>query len=231
MFYLYLDESGDLGFDLSKAGTTKHFVVTVLLLPSMTAKRAMEKAVTRTIKMKIRRGRKHEPAIELKGSKATAPVKAYFHRIIRPLDFSVYAIILDKSKLAEQVLQSQARLYSHLARRIIDRIPCDRAHDRISITLDRNKAMIELEEFNRFLLAHLEAAIDPKIPIEIFHADSAATPCLQAADMLSSALFNKYEWHNLEWYDHFAEKVKWHEIYTPLQNKKRVIPTTLLSKA
>jgi hypothetical protein len=51
MFYLFLDESGDLGFDFDKPGTTKYFVVTVLLLPSATAKRAMEKAVARTVKM------------------------------------------------------------------------------------------------------------------------------------------------------------------------------------
>jgi hypothetical protein len=34
MFYLYLDESGGLGFDFNKAGTTKYFIETVMLLPN-----------------------------------------------------------------------------------------------------------------------------------------------------------------------------------------------------
>lgn len=29
--YIYLDESGDLGFDFRKKGTSKHFIITVLL--------------------------------------------------------------------------------------------------------------------------------------------------------------------------------------------------------
>ncbi len=184
MFYLFLDESGDLGFDFNKAGITKYFVVTLLLLPNMTAKRNMEKAVERTVKLKIRRGKKREPAIELKGSKATQPVKTYFYRKIAHLDFSVYAIIVDKRKLPEFMTQSKARLYNHLARRVIDRIPLDLAQDRIVITFDRNKALLEFQEFNRFLLIHLESSADPKIPIEIFHTDSAATKCLQAVDMM-----------------------------------------------
>ena len=215
MFYLFLDESGDLGFDFNKVRTTKHFVVTVLSLPSTEAKRAMEKAVERTIKLKIRRGKKSLPAIELKGSRATQPVKAYFYRQLSSLDFSVFAIVVDKRKLPMLMTESKARLYNHLARRIIGRIPLDQAQDRVFITLDRNKALLEFQSFNRFLLMHLEGAVDPKIPIEIFHADSAATKCLQAVDMLSSGFFHKYEWNNSEWYDHFAGKIKFEELYEP----------------
>jgi hypothetical protein len=213
VFYLFLDESGDLGFDFSKPGTTKYFVVTVLLLPSAASKRAMEKAVERTVKLKVRHGKKRAPLIELKGSKATRSVKTYFYRLIRRLDFSVYAVIIDKQKLPDIMSQSKARLYNHLARKIIDRIPFDRAQDRILITLDRNKALLEFQDFNRFLLIHVEGVLDPKIPVEIFHADSAATKCLQAVDMMSSAIFHKYEWQNSEWYDQFSEKIEWEETY------------------
>lgn len=79
MLYLFLDESGDLGFDFDKPGTTRYFVVTVLALPSASAKRAMEKAVKRTVKAKIHGGRKHEPTSELKGSKAVRAVKQHFY--------------------------------------------------------------------------------------------------------------------------------------------------------
>ena len=82
---IFLDESGDLGFDFTKLGTTKYFVVTVLALPSAVAKRAMEKAVERTIKNKINQGRTDHGPLELKGAKATAAVKTFFYRHLSPV--------------------------------------------------------------------------------------------------------------------------------------------------
>ena len=42
MAYIFLDESGDLGFDFTKQKTTKFFVVTILFVDN---KRSIEKCV------------------------------------------------------------------------------------------------------------------------------------------------------------------------------------------
>ena len=57
VLYIYLDESGDLGFDFSKSGTTRKFVVTLLCCESLTARRDMEKAIRRTLK------KRHKPKL------------------------------------------------------------------------------------------------------------------------------------------------------------------------
>jgi hypothetical protein len=134
MFYLFLDESGDLGFDFDKPGTTKYFVVTVLALPSAAAKRAMEKAVERTMKAKIRRGKKREPTVELKGSKAARAVKTHFYKQLSRLDFSVYTIILNKHAVPARVIESKSRLYNHMTRQLIDRLPLNQTQTRLLIT-------------------------------------------------------------------------------------------------
>ncbi len=54
MSYLYLDESGNLGYQLQTAGVSRHFVITILEVPDDSAKKAIEKAVERTMKNKIR---------------------------------------------------------------------------------------------------------------------------------------------------------------------------------
>ncbi len=87
MFSLFLDESGDLDFDFNKPGTTKYFVETVLLLPDTAAKRAMEKAVERTVKYKISPSRQDRSALELKGAETVFAVKRYFWRQCAPIDF------------------------------------------------------------------------------------------------------------------------------------------------
>lgn len=54
--FIYLDESGDLGFDYfdyNKKNTTKKFVVTLLVCNSANARKAFEKAVRRTLKNKL----------------------------------------------------------------------------------------------------------------------------------------------------------------------------------
>jgi hypothetical protein len=213
MFYLFLDESGDLGFDFDKPGTTKYFVVTVLALPSAAAKRAMEKAVERTMKAKIRRGKKREPTVELKGSKAVRAVKTHFYKQLSQLDFSVYTIILNKHAVPARVIESKSRLYNHMTRQLIDRLPLNQTQTRLLITLDRSKGLLDIPDFNRALLTQLQGTVAPNVPIEIFHADSAATKCLQAVDMMASAIFHKYEWKEREWHDYFAGKIKLEEIY------------------
>lgn len=213
MFYLFLDESGDLGFDFNKPGTTKYFVETVLLLPDTAAKHAMEKAVERTVKAKIHRGKKRESAGELKGSKAVRAVKKHFYAQISQLNFAVYTIILNKRAVPEQVIMAKPRLYNHMTRQLIDRLPLDQAETRIFITLDRSKGLLDVPDFNRALLSQLQGTVAPNVPIEIFHADSAATKCLQAVDMMASAIFHKYEWQETEWYNEFANRIKLEEIY------------------
>src|SRR5574337_1125955 len=50
--FIYLDESGDLGFDFSKKKTTKKFVITLLVCNSESARKEFAKAVRRTLKNK-----------------------------------------------------------------------------------------------------------------------------------------------------------------------------------
>ncbi|MCP4482785.1 MAG: DUF3800 domain-containing protein [bacterium] len=45
--YIYLDESGDLGFDFSKEKTSKYFIITLLCVAS---KRSLDKIVKNIFK-------------------------------------------------------------------------------------------------------------------------------------------------------------------------------------
>lgn len=53
MWYLYLDESGDLGFDFVNKKPSKFFTVTILALSSQDANRKMIKAVKKTLARKL----------------------------------------------------------------------------------------------------------------------------------------------------------------------------------
>lgn len=49
MLYLYLDESGDLGFDFFTKNPSKYFTVTVMLAQGMENRKRIAKAIKRTI--------------------------------------------------------------------------------------------------------------------------------------------------------------------------------------
>ncbi len=49
--FIYLDESGDLGFDFEKRKTTKKFVITLLVCNSDAARKELDKAVRCTLKI------------------------------------------------------------------------------------------------------------------------------------------------------------------------------------
>jgi len=73
---IFLDESGDLGFDFRKRKTTKKFVITLLVCNSDAARKEFTKAVMRTLKNKLNQKKKNSRQItELKGINTTLEIK------------------------------------------------------------------------------------------------------------------------------------------------------------
>ncbi|MEW6201586.1 MAG: hypothetical protein AB1546_06405, partial [bacterium] len=70
-------------------------------------------------------------------------------------------------------------------------------------------------EFNSYIRRQLEAKIDPKIPLNICHLDSTENSGLQAVDMFSYGIFEKYERKRKDWFSIFKEKVKYDSVYLP----------------
>jgi len=70
VLYLYLDESGDLGFDFFAKRPSKFFTVTVLAVTGVENNRRLINAVKKTIRQKQPKGRR-----EMKGAKDSGAVK------------------------------------------------------------------------------------------------------------------------------------------------------------
>src|SRR4030042_7043565 len=97
--FIYLDESGDLGFDFSKKKTTRKFVVTALVCFSQATERDFRKAIRRTLKNVNRSKNKSRWVHELKGTGTSFAVKQYFFRQLHCQDWSVSTLILNKVRV------------------------------------------------------------------------------------------------------------------------------------
>jgi len=206
--YIYLDESGDLGFDFSKPKTTSYFVITILVIESPLTNRKIEKGIERTLKNKVNYGGKKNLALELKGSMTGIEVKKYFYRQIREQPFELYTVAVDKRRVPPSLRRDQERLYNYLARLVIERCPFQKAKPKIILTLDRSKTKRSQKAFDTYLLFQLEGSLPPKIPLEVFHLDSKESKGIQAIDLFSWGIFKKYENKEMEWYNLFKEKLR-----------------------
>ncbi len=173
MLYLYLDESGDLGFDFVNKKPSKFFVVTILAVKGNEANRCLINGVKKTLRRKLNPKKKRKRIVEeIKGTKTVIDVKEYFYHQISGLDFGIYSIILNKKRVFQYLMNDKSRVYNYIARQVLDRIPYEDAQERIVLTIDKSKSKPEIIEFNHCIRRQLESRIDPIVPFDIHHSDS-----------------------------------------------------------
>jgi hypothetical protein len=216
MLYLYLDESGDLGFDFVNKKPSKFFVVTILVVKGHEANRRLIKGVKKTLRRKLNPKNKRKRIVsELKGTKTTVEVKEYFYQQVKDLDLAVYSIILNKRRVYPSLIKQKSRVYNFIARTVLDQIPYENAEQKVELTIDKSKSKPEIMEFNDYIYRQLESKIDPAVPFNIYHVDSKEHYALQAVDLFSYAIFEKHERRKDDWYRIINNKIKYCSVYLP----------------
>jgi hypothetical protein len=208
MWYLYLDESGDLGFDFSRKRPSVFLTIAVLAIKDRETADCIRNAARRTLRNKINRGR--ERARELKGSSTSIEVKRYFYRQVRDCTFEIYSVTLNKRRALAELGQDasiKSRLYNFLACRVLEGIPLEMAGDLVQLVVDKSKNQFEMAEFNDYVLANLKGRIDPRVAVKIYHHDSYSDPGLSAVDLFCWGVFRKHERSDEEWYGEYRDKV------------------------
>lgn len=213
MWFLYLDESGDLGFDFVTKKPSRFFTIAVLVIKGQANNRALINAVKHTIKRKL--WKKLSGAYELKGSKSSIEIKQYFYDRIAQIDFKIYALTLNKKRVYKELLSNKERIYNYIARLVIDQIDLNDADPRVMLILDKSKSGYEIGEFNSYLLRQISGKLDPKVPLDIVHKISHQMLGLQAVDLFAWGIFRKYERKDNEWFDMFKTKIAYDKMYLP----------------
>ncbi len=209
MWYLYLDESGDLGFDFVNKKPSKFFTVSVLAV-----KGENNRKLTKSVKVTLRRkfiGKNR--AEELKGSKCPLEIKKYFYHHVEDLKFAVYSITLNKIRVYERLRKDKERVYNYMVRLVLDQIPFNNADLRVEIIIDKSKTKKNIYEFNQYILRQIKSKFDPKVPLEIYHYNSKENFGLQAIDLFCWGIFKKYEDNDREWFNSFKDKIVYDKQY------------------
>lgn len=205
MWFLYLDESGDLGFDFINKKPSKFFTVSILAINGNDNHRKLTKAAKQFLKRKLFHKKK---VFELKGSYMILPEKTALYRQIKQIKFGIYSVTINKKKIYPSLRDAKNRLYNYVSWLVLRKIPFEKASSRVYLYIDKSKGSIGIKDFNEYISNQLKGRIPPHVPLDIFHRNSIETPGLQLADIFCNGIYRKYELHNEEWRTFFAEKIK-----------------------
>lgn len=201
MAYIFLDESGDLGF---KSTSSRWFLFTIVLTND-------HKKIERIIK-NIRRGlRKKYKLKELHAYHADAVTR---HRMLKKMsdldDLKILCIVLNKKKVYIDLQNQKNYLYNYTANILLDRL-----HNKKLIKTDEPISLyIDQKDTNKFIRENFEKYLKDNLvkrgnngKIEIRIKPSHTERCLQAVDFVSWAIFRKYESNDYEYYEDIKDKI------------------------
>ncbi len=211
---IYLDESGDLGFDFTKSKTSRYLILTILVCNDHETAKLISKSIKKTLRNKF------TPSIpELKGTNTPLATKKYFLKhILSNLNWRIYCVIADKKMWLEHHFQNHGKppqktsFYDEIAKRLLSQVYF-KSDSHIEIVVDRSKTKYEISVFDEKIISMLHEKISEKTKLSIDHHASYAQSGLQAVDLFCWGIRRKYEENDLAWYEAFSDKIAAEVIY------------------
>jgi hypothetical protein len=215
---IYLDESGDLGFDFNGKSPSRKFVITLLVCNGQEVSRGFKKAVRRTIKNKLNRKKSNRRIVqELKGTQTTITVKKYFYGQCPDDGWRIYTIALNKKRVNDklQTAVGKKKLYNFLARLLLEKVDLTAPGSAVTLVIDKSKNKDEIADFNNYVANQLDALLPLDVPLNIYHERSHENPGLQSVDLFCWGIFRKHEKRDYQWYNEFSAKIAFETEYLP----------------
>ncbi len=214
--FIYLDESGDLGFDFNKQKTSRYFVITLLVCHQKQVVDAINTAVKRTLKNKLNQKKQNKRVVrELKGAETKLAVKEYFARNLPNDGWDIYSVTLNKARVEShlQTKEGKKKLYNYLARFILEKIPFAEDLPWVNLIVDRCKNNEEIKDFNSYVENQLQALLPLNCKLTIDHLASHESAGLQAVDMFCWGFARKDAFGETDWFAHYCDHVRYTTIY------------------
>jgi arsenate reductase-like glutaredoxin family protein len=198
-----MDESGNLGFDFNKKGTTSYFLITFLFSEN---KRSVEKCVK---KVHFGLRRKYKKVGVLHAYIEEPTTKKRLLSLLAKKDCKVMTILLNKKRVYTKLQDEKPVLYNYVTNILLDRIFTKKlvqSDDPIELIASRKETNKFLNEnFKTYL--HSQLAVNHNIKISISIKTPAEQKALQAVDFISWAIFRKYEYKDDTYYNIIKDNI------------------------
>jgi len=206
MAYIFLDESGDLGFDFKKKGTSSVFVVTFLFVDG--PKKPIEKIVSSTHSELSKKIKRRIGVLHATNEKPITRQRL-LKRLAENNHCSIMTVYLNKKKVFTKLQDEKQVLYNYVTNILLDRI-----YTRKVVSSDKEIELIaSRRETNRFLNDNFKEYLSRKVKsvhnckIKVSVRTPYEEKCLQAVDFVSWSIFRKYERGDDSYYNIIRKKI------------------------
>ena len=185
MVYIYIDESGDLGF--SDKGS-RYFVITCVkinddrtnVLFKRIPKEVREKSLTK----------KTKKLSELKFSNSSPLIRERFLTRAAKLDIEIYSLIINKEHTQQKLKDNLPVLYSYLIKVLLEKVIS--LNNKVSICLDRSMSSNQRDNFENYINTEFYFRFQKVPELDIVHENSNCNEALQVIDFICGAFGYKY---------------------------------------
>lgn len=197
--HVFVDESGDLGFT-KKA--TKFFVVAYL---ECDVPQRIQVEMSRALKHLHQKKKYSLSRNELKFSRMDDFCRKYVLQKLTFCSMSLGVIVMNKAHVNGNLRVDPSRLYNWCVVHniMLSLLPSIEAGNKVHMIFDKSLPKWRIKEFNdyvenkaSYLLFAEKKASFSRDSISSEHVSSETEPCLQAADAIAGAYFQKYEHGN-----------------------------------
>ena len=201
--YLYLDESGDLGFDFSKNQTSKYFIITII---AVTNTNIVEKIVKKVFKSFTDRQKKKRNG-SLHCHYEDEKTRKKLLSLVESSEIQIFCVYLDKEKTAIGKEMEKHILYNYLTNIIIDRFLNSQTIDNQEPVFLTASKWESNKHFNQTFLEEVAKNVtSDEFSMQIKPAQEDKG--LQIADFVSWAIFRNLEYKDSSYMDIFKSKIK-----------------------
>lgn len=199
--FVFIDESGDLGFDFTKKGKPSDFFVVGAI------KIGDEKFLNRVIKKHRKRLRKKkEDGKEVKFSNTSPPNRRRILEDISKLDLEIFFVYINKHHAYARIKDDPVRMYSYLLKILVEKCFSKPVEEKTTIVFDRCFSKAQQEALKLYLTTQ-NAFLLFSDKVEIIHKPSHESNGLLCADFICGAEANKLT-GNQFYFDIIKENVK-----------------------
>ncbi len=201
--YIFIDESGDLGFDFSKKGKPSDFFIVGAL------KVKDEKSLNRIIKRHRKRVKKKmEEKKEVKFSNTSPENRKRILRDIASLEIEIFVVYINKHNAYGYIKDDPVRMYSYLLKILVEKCFYEAINEDLRIVFDRSFSNVQQEVLELYLKTQNEHLLQTKFKIDMLHIPSHESKGLLCVDFVCGAVLHKIIGKNTAYFDTIKNKVK-----------------------
>ncbi len=200
--FFYLDESGCLGFDLTKKGTSRYIVLTMVVVQDS---KQLKNFVKRWKQRKLGKNTQ-----EIKWSKTNDSLTTDFLQKLSKQPVKIYTVIVNKEGVDADLQNKRDKLYNYVVGLLMENYEDSSTYE-FNIEIDRSKTEKVLrDDFDNYIKGKLyEQNKNKGIPINvnIKHPFSHESYGVQVADMAGGAIAYNYEFGEPKYKNIILDKI------------------------